>query len=62
MFKIGEFSRLAHISVRMLRHYDKLGLLMPRFTDESSGYRYYSATQLSYAGQIEKLKNMGFRF
>ena len=31
MFRIGEFSRLAMISIRMLRHYDKLGLLRPGY-------------------------------
>ena len=29
MLKIGDFSRLSRISVRMLRHYDELGLLTP---------------------------------
>jgi DNA-binding transcriptional MerR regulator len=40
MFKIGDFSRVAQISVRMLRHYDKLGLLTPSHTDRFTGYRY----------------------
>ena len=29
MFRIGEFSRLAMVSIRMLRHYDEIGLLTP---------------------------------
>lgn len=29
MFKIGEFSRLTQVSVRMLRYYDQMGLLKP---------------------------------
>jgi len=29
MFKIGEFSRLTQVSVRMLRYYDEMGLLKP---------------------------------
>ena len=33
MFKIGEFSKLSLVSVRMLRHYGELGLLMPEVTD-----------------------------
>ena len=37
MLKIGEFSKLSRVSVRMLRHYDEIGLLKPaeidRFTD-----------------------------
>ena len=29
MFTIGEFARLGDISIRMLRHYDEIGLLTP---------------------------------
>lgn len=29
MLKIGEFSKLSRVSVRMLRHYDEIGLLPP---------------------------------
>jgi len=60
MFKIGEFSRLANISVRMLRHYDKLGLLVPQIVDLSNGYRYYPAQQLVQANRIQQLKALGF--
>ena len=37
MLKIGDFSRLSRMSVRMLRHYDELGLLTPLYTDPASG-------------------------
>ena len=60
MFKIGEFSKLAHVSVRMLRHYDKLDLLVPQTVDESSSYRYYSAVQLQTVNKIQKLRELGF--
>ncbi|TCW58206.1 MerR-like DNA binding protein [Bacillus thuringiensis] len=43
MFKIGDFSKLSSLSIRMLRHYDKVELLQPVKVDEQSGYRYYSA-------------------
>lgn len=60
MLKIGYFSQLARISIRMLRHYDEIGLLVPDKTDSSTGYRYYSEGQLSLAGRINALKAMGF--
>ena len=41
MFKIGEFSKLSQVSIRMLRHYDKIDLLVPKKTDKFTGYRYY---------------------
>jgi DNA-binding transcriptional MerR regulator len=60
MFKIGEFSRLSRVSVRMLRHYDKLGLLTPSQTDPFTGYRYYSAEQLPRLNRIIALRDLGF--
>jgi DNA-binding transcriptional MerR regulator len=60
MFKIGEFSRLSRVSVRMLRHYDQLGLLTPSQTDRFTGYRYYSADQLPRLNRILALRDLGF--
>ncbi|MGH1297951.1 MerR family transcriptional regulator [Bacillus pretiosus] len=60
MFKIGDFSKLSSISIRMLRHYDKVELLQPVKVDEQSGYRYYSAAQLKKVNRIQTLKDMGF--
>ena len=42
MFKIGEFSKLTQVSVRMLRYYEKAGLLKPAEIDHFTGYRYYT--------------------
>ena len=60
MFKIGEFSRLSRVSVRMLRHYDQLGLLTPSQTDSFTGYRYYAADQLPRLNRIIALRDLGF--
>ena len=60
MFKIGEFSRLSRVSVRMLRHYDQLGLLTPSEIDPFTGYRYYSAEQLPRLNRILALRDLGF--
>ena len=60
MLKIGEFSKLSRVSIRMLRHYDELGLLAPQSIDPFTGYRYYGEDQLPLAGQICALKDMGF--
>ncbi|MCA9873174.1 MAG: MerR family transcriptional regulator [Anaerolineales bacterium] len=59
MFKIGEFSQLGQVSTRMLRHYDKLGLLIPSHTDEWTGYRYYTIDQLPRLHRIIALKELG---
>lgn len=60
MFKIGEFSQLSRVSVRMLRHYDQLGLLKPSRTDSFTNYRYYSADQLPRLNRILALRDLGF--
>lgn len=61
MLKIGDFSKLTQISIRMLRHYDELGLLTPEHVNAFTGYRYYSEAQLPVAVRITALKDMGFR-
>lgn len=60
MLKIGDFSKLSRISIRMLRHYDEIGLLMPKNIDDFTGYRYYREDQLPIAVRITALKDMGF--
>ena len=60
MLKIGDFSKLSRISIRMLHHYDEIGLLRPRSIDRFTGYRYYSEDQLMKAVKISALKEMGF--
>jgi DNA-binding transcriptional MerR regulator/effector-binding domain-containing protein len=60
MFTIGDFANLGRVSVRMLRHYDAIGLLRPARVDEHSGYRYYTAAQLSFLNRVIALKDLGF--
>ncbi len=59
MFKIGEFARIAQVSVRMLRHYDKLGLVKPGYIDQATGYRYYALDQLPRLHRLLALKDLG---
>lgn len=60
MFRIGEFSSLVRVSARMLRYYDKCGLLHPARIDDFTGYRLYSAAQIPRLNQIITLRDMGF--
>ena len=60
MFGIGEFASLGRVSVRMLRHYDAIGLLRPARVDPGSGYRFYTAAQLSRLNRVIALKDLGF--
>ncbi len=56
LFSIGEVSRLFHISVSSLRHYEKLGLLTPAYISPDSGYRYYGADQFEVLNSIRYLR------
>lgn len=60
MFKIGEFASLTGISIHMLRNYDKIGLLIPNYTDRINNYRYYTENQIIAANRIQILKEQGF--
>lgn len=60
MFRIGDFSRIARVSARLLRFYDEIGLLVPAHADPQTGYRYYAVTQLAQLNRILVLKELGF--
>ncbi len=59
MIKIGDFSKLAYVSIKTLHHYDELGLLKPGHVDRYSGYRYYEIGQLAQLNRILALKDLG---
>ena len=60
MFLIGEFANLARVSARVLRHYDRIGLLTPAHVDPDTGYRFYGASQLADANRIVAMRDLGF--
>lgn len=57
---IGEFSQFCLVTIKTLRYYDKLGLLVPNEVDEWSRYRYYDVSQMQQLNAILRLKDMGF--
>lgn len=59
MYTIGEFAAFGRVSVRMLRHYDAIGLLVPAHVDPHSGYRRYASTQLPRLLRIVELRELG---
>lgn len=60
MLKIGDFAKLARVSVKTLRYYDKLGLIRPAWVDRWTSYRYYTLDQLPRLNRILALKDLGF--
>lgn len=59
-YRIGEVSKITGLPISRLRYYDKIGLLSPRWRDESSEYRFYDAYQLVEAYTIEQYQYFGF--
>jgi DNA-binding transcriptional MerR regulator len=59
MLTIGAFSQLAGVSVRALRHYEAVGVLLPSWTDPATGYRRYRASQLARLHRIQALQDLG---
>lgn len=59
MLRIGEFARYLGVSVRMLRHYDALGLLVPDHVETASGHRRYSPDQLARGTRLVALREVG---
>ncbi len=55
---IGEFARRSRLSVKALRLYDELGVLVPTRVDEASGYRYYDVAQLEAARLVAMLRQL----
>jgi DNA-binding transcriptional MerR regulator len=55
---IGDFSRATHLSVKTLRHYHRLGLLVPAEVDPDSSYRRYSTEQIPTAQVIRRFRDV----
>lgn len=58
-YSIGEMAKLNYISPHTLRYYDKIGLLKPSYTNEDTGYRYYSYKDFLLLDAIQYLRHFG---
>jgi DNA-binding transcriptional MerR regulator len=54
---IGEFSRMTHLSVKSLRHYQEVGLLEPVDVDPGTRYRHYTTGQIPTAQVIRRFRS-----
>ena len=60
MYSIGQFSLICRLSIRTLRKYHELGLLLPDHIDEATGYRYYGDDAVERARVIRMLRDLDF--
>ncbi len=59
LFKIGEVIKIMGITRKALLVYEEMGLLTPAVKDEESGYRYYSADNMTQIRSIRSLQSLG---
>ncbi|WP_239539418.1 MerR family transcriptional regulator [Microbacterium sp. B35-04] len=59
MYTIGDFAAIGRVSVRMLRHYDAIGILPPAHVDDRTGYRHYADAQLADLLRLVELRELG---
>src|SRR3954470_3469580 len=58
LISIGQFSLQTRLTVRALRLYDKLGILVPAHVDPDTGYRYYTPEQAETGLRIGALRKI----
>ena len=58
-YSIGKVSTLCNVSVKTLRYYDEIGLLVPEYRKDESNYRYYTHEQILTLFIIRKLRLLG---
>ncbi|HEX4216660.1 MAG TPA: Clp protease N-terminal domain-containing protein [Candidatus Dormibacteraeota bacterium] len=55
---IGEFARRTGLSIKQLRSYHRVGLLVPAEIDDRTGYRRYASGQVQVAVVIARLRSV----
>lgn len=58
LFSIGEVAKMKDITIKALRYYHKMGILIPRYIDDVTGYRYYSIDQFIYIDIIKSCREL----
>ncbi len=59
LLPIGDFSRMTYLSVKALRHYHDVELLVPAVIDPVSGHRLYRPEQARTAQVIRRFRDLG---
>ena len=59
MLSIGRFADATGLTVKALRHYDEIGLLVPARVDPDNSYRYYDLAQVETAVTHDPARGIG---
>ncbi|GIH96996.1 MerR family transcriptional regulator [Planobispora siamensis] len=58
LITVGRLARRVGLTAKALRHYDRIGLLVPALVEPGSGYRYYGPQQVAHARLIRLLRSV----
>ena len=59
LFQIGEVSKILGVTRKAILGYEDMGLLTPAVKDDNSGYRYYTADNMTQIRSIRSLQTLG---
>lgn len=59
LFRIGEVTKILGVTRKTLLVFEEMGLLTPAVKDNESGYRYYSADNMTQIRVIRSLQSLG---
>ena len=59
LFKMGEITKILGVTRKTFLVYENMGLLTPAVKDEQSGYRYYTADNMTQIRSIRSLQTLG---
>ena len=59
LFQIGEVTKIMGVTRKTLLVFEEMGLLTPAVKDKESGYRYYSADNMTQIRAIRSLQSLG---
>lgn len=59
-YSIGEVSAICNVPIKTLRYYDEIKLIVPKYRNKDSNYRYYAKEQMILVSTVKKLRVLGF--
>jgi MerR family transcriptional regulator, activator of bmr gene len=59
LFTIGEMARIEGLTIKAIRFYERIGLILPAFVDPATRYRYYSIEQFILFDMVKAGRSIG---
>ena len=59
LYSIGEVAKIKDITIKALRYYHDMGIIIPAYIDKETGYRYYAAEQFIHIDIVKGCRGLG---